>query len=379
MRLFILLGIFLCLVKSPVLAQADFRPGFVVTSTGDSIRGFVEYTMSETHERECRFKPAYNAAAQIYTPTDLKSYGITGGRRFISLSLPLEGGRRQVFAQLMEGGRVQLLMHHDVFWLLKDSVLKLEPPKRVLIETSDGPKMKTENRYIGFLNIAFADCQVNTRRARYEARSLSNLVREYNSCKGQLDVTALDLRPWTRVNLDVFAGVQSSSMVLSNGGKGSSLSPTGGLGIELSSPRITDKVFFVAEAWYYQFLFQSYTEYQGSDYTDRFDVTYQSKAVKIPVGVRINLRPEEKTFYLKFGLAFTMLINPSTTMIFEREQGGIVTTNYSTDDGQGKGQSVGVWGGIGYLKKIKRMNVFGEVRADALGMTNLSIVAGLRF
>lgn len=367
----------LCLLSADLVAQADFRPGFLVMTNGDSVRGFVGYTNSFFHERECRYRSEKDGETQVFLPANLRSYGFNGTRRFISKELPIDGQSTRVFAQLLEAGRISLLLHRDIFWIEKDSLYRLSPPKRKQIQTDDGPKMQKDNQFIGILNFLFADCPINIKRARYEVKSLTELASAYNACKGQREVVQTEDRRWTNINTQAFVGVQYSTLGSSDA---SSVSPVAGLGLEVSSPRIYDKVYFVFEAWYYQYLFQSYSEFAGQGFVLRTDVTTQGKSIKVPFGLRINVLPEASTLYFKFGYSFILPIDSQTTTNLEREQGGIVTTTRSTATDDQLISSGGFWGGVGYVKSIRpRLKLFGELRIDALGTTNYAIITGIRF
>jgi len=367
-----------CLLSSQLFAQADFRPGYIVLTNGDSARGFVEYTNSFLHERWCRFRSEKDGEIQTFTPSDLASYGFNITRRFISKELPIDGQSTLVFAQLLEQGRMNLFLHHDIFWVEKDSLYRLSPPKRKQVQTADGPKMQQDNQFIGILNFLVMDCPVDVKKARYEVRPLTELVRMYNSCKGKREVIEIDEYRWTKVNVQAFVGVQYST--LSSPNKSSSVSPIAGLGLEVSSPRINDKLYFVAETWYFQYVFQTHNEYVGQGFVIQTDVTTKGKSIKVPVGFRLNLLPEQKTLYFKFGYAITIPINLTSTTIVEREQGGVVTTSVSTVSENALMSKGGFWGGVGYVMAINpRLKLFGELRVDALGTTNYSFITGIRF
>lgn len=72
-----LIGLFLAF---PVLAmaQANFQKGYVVTSSKDTVRGFIDYRERHSHPESIRFRQNDNAAVQTYTVTNCVAFGLDG-------------------------------------------------------------------------------------------------------------------------------------------------------------------------------------------------------------------------------------------------------------------------------------------------------------
>ncbi|MFB9843460.1 outer membrane protein [Mucilaginibacter ginsenosidivorans] len=60
-------------------AQSNYKPGYVVTPKGDTIRGFIDYREWDRTPADVNFKQdAADNEAKKYTPADIAGFGITG-------------------------------------------------------------------------------------------------------------------------------------------------------------------------------------------------------------------------------------------------------------------------------------------------------------
>ncbi len=73
----------LALTALPTLAQADFRPGYVVLSAGDTLRGEVDQRGTHFNTTTCRFRAARGQVVRNLAPTELVAYGVAGHRYLV--------------------------------------------------------------------------------------------------------------------------------------------------------------------------------------------------------------------------------------------------------------------------------------------------------
>jgi hypothetical protein len=59
-------------------AQNNFKPGYVITNSGDSIPGFINYKEREQNPSSISFRPKTNSPAHTYEISDVKAYGLFG-------------------------------------------------------------------------------------------------------------------------------------------------------------------------------------------------------------------------------------------------------------------------------------------------------------
>lgn len=68
-------------------AQANFKPGYVVTSNGDTVKGFIDYKEWGHSPSSIKFStsPA-GASPQVFNAMSAKAFSITGLETFVSYS-----------------------------------------------------------------------------------------------------------------------------------------------------------------------------------------------------------------------------------------------------------------------------------------------------
>ena len=65
------------------MAQQDFRPGYIVTSASDTLRGEVDYRGDIALSELCRYRNGSEQPRE-FEPEDIRAYGFADGRSFVS-------------------------------------------------------------------------------------------------------------------------------------------------------------------------------------------------------------------------------------------------------------------------------------------------------
>lgn len=63
-------------------AQSGYREGYILRNSGDTLTGWVHYSLNSRLKTQCRFKRFDIAPVVKYRPGEISGYGFTGGRRF---------------------------------------------------------------------------------------------------------------------------------------------------------------------------------------------------------------------------------------------------------------------------------------------------------
>jgi hypothetical protein len=390
----------IALSLSSSVAQ-DFRSGYILKLNGDSLAGFVDYRSDKRNAKSCWFKTSTKSKKIEYKPTELKGYGFQNDKVYTSRNITVPGKTtRLVFLQVLVQGKASLFKYVDLFLMERDSlfVLPQQSVKEVDIKDSKAQNadaqryQMTERKYIGILNYVMSDCHLNANKTRYEERSLVNLIQNYNRCMGSAGLVYKSNKPWTKLSWSVLAGVDQSTL------KGSSdfdfktsISVPAGVGLELSSPRLSDKNSFTLDVWYVKKLFQGYGETISATQL-RSDWVINASFLKLPFGFRHNFFQEARTPYFRVGVVPSFLLYRSSQILSETQSGGVVTTERSNPEIMNKSQ-LGFWMGAGYCQRINwRFIGFVEVRYEknsafifpapinspSTGVT-MSLLVGLRF
>ena len=90
---------FLILSAFTIQAQSDFRPGYVITLSGDTIFGQIDYRGDLTMGRICRFEFP-DKTRKEYTPYDIQTYRFTDSKYYVSREID---GLRHFLEFLVKG------------------------------------------------------------------------------------------------------------------------------------------------------------------------------------------------------------------------------------------------------------------------------------
>jgi hypothetical protein len=94
--------LFFFLVALAARAQS-YEPGWVLRSTGDTLRGEVENGFWNEPPAFVRFRPTAGSASQLLQPQQVRAFGLTGGRYFRFEVLPIDHAAETRLALLPQG------------------------------------------------------------------------------------------------------------------------------------------------------------------------------------------------------------------------------------------------------------------------------------
>ena len=189
-RLLLLLSL-LITITANAWAQVDFRPGYVVPLSGDTVRGQVSCLSGQRSAQQCIFKPAGAAATTTYGPRQLAAYG-RGDEQFETYTVTiLEEAPAPRLLVLTEQGPVRLYLlvtegSKERFFIRAPDGPLTELTQQV--ERRDGPTglvVETDRRYRAALARAFRDCPDALRQSQqtdFNRTALRRAVRRYNAC-----------------------------------------------------------------------------------------------------------------------------------------------------------------------------------------------------
>ncbi len=201
-------------------------------------------------------------------------------------------------------------------------------------------------------------------------------------------------QPWIKPFYNAFAGFDNSHFKLVNYEADTfspSLSATGGLSVDLSSPRLYDKIFFVTEFWFVKKLYQGYSEVKQFNEITRSDIFLNASFIKIPIGFRFNFFSENRTPYVKLGLVRYVSTKSSFRIVNESEVNGTVESSELIPKFEESPQR-GIWISVGYNQIITgKFKAFTEIRFEKCDgfigpitqtystSNNFNFIIGIRF
>lgn len=376
-------------------SQADFKEGFVLMQSGDTLYGLINYRGGSRGYNSCLFKQSKKQEAISYTQKDIAGFGFPDDRLFVSKKVDLSTGNSpNVFIEVLVRGAVSLYYYNGGFFIQKGEspLYELTILKKEILK--DGQKVNIIiKKYLEILSMVLSDCEKaksiipNTMLGQ---TSLTKLVEVYNSCVNSPSITILSSKPKIKIsmglsvglinsNLDIFSRIRSDQVSFVDAPYEQSNSFQSGISLNFIFPRFSEKLSFLGEVVYFKSQFYSFKRLDYSYAIDNGYVTIGMDQLSIPVGLRYTFSVNKISPYLNLG--FFNTVNLKTTNLLNRET-ELLYGDYSTIIEEGPAlkeinNQYGFWAGAGVMLPItKRISVFVDLRSDfSYGLSDLPDVS----
>ena len=91
------------------MAQVNPKSGVIITNSGDTIRGVIDFRTNEKLSKECEFWAEGKTEGKTYKPGDIEGFRFDGnGKYFVTRKLDVDGKPRLYFAEFMVKGMMNL-------------------------------------------------------------------------------------------------------------------------------------------------------------------------------------------------------------------------------------------------------------------------------
>jgi hypothetical protein len=260
--------IFGVLIFQASFSQVNYLPGYVITSQGDTVTGFVDYGNWGTNPTRISFKETIEGKPILLKPSDIKEFKVAD-EMYESGIVKIEVSPTQTakldydptvnlkvdttFLQALIKGEKSLYLYKNMngvtnFYIKRDSAFDLLIYKKYLVEQEGKYAVKENKKYIGQLAYYLGDCEsisLKMNGVHYSQKSLTKAFKSYYDCspsaltfKREVEKASLEiavLAGVSRANLH-FKGSNSWNYLLD-----SDYSPSfdfsGGLVFEIVLPR----------------------------------------------------------------------------------------------------------------------------------------------
>jgi len=319
----------LCFAAKTGFSQTDFREGYIITNAQDSIPGWIAYREGAKAFSVCDFQKVQGQGTVNYTASDIAGYGFINDKSFSSKSITVADHEELVFLEVLVKGSMTLYNFKGTFWLEKEG--KLYVLKNELKETfvDDRKFLKSSNEHIAMLNILLADCAELRNKIQNVAlreKPLTQLIKKYNACKGQIVVVYKEKKPWLKVNAGIAGGLNISQVTFKdedkthnymNGTFTTSFSPVGGLSFGVTSPRVSELLSLNVEAFYTKSKYSHNSSFDRLTYIENNSVEVELQQLKLPISLRYTLPKRTFTPYFSIGAVFVRHLSSSSTRLEE--------------------------------------------------------------
>ncbi len=228
---------------STLYAQTDFRPGYVITNSYDTIYGQIDYRGDKLMGQVCKFKSAENHITE-YSPEDIIAYRFTDGKYYISKEI----ADKFVFLEFLIKGQVNIYYVRDKrgdhYYIDKGNMSIVEIPyEEKIILVNKKEKRHVSKKHVGMLNYYMQDVpEIQPQIAKIKKPGHNDLIKladnyHHKVCKDGENCIIFEKRPPSiKVSLNLTAGLVTYRNL--------NQSFQGGATLNFWMPRTNEKIYF---------------------------------------------------------------------------------------------------------------------------------------
>ena len=362
----------LILVRSSY-GQNDFRNGFIITLDSDTIQGQVDYRSNSKNYESCIYKGEQGEIE--YYPNQIVGFGYNNDKFFSSQIV--EGS----FVEVLVDGAISLYRSKDKFHIRKDTSFFDLESKNEKVEIDGKIGTKETSKWRGVLTYIISDCLPTSQTANIKLaeKNLTRLIVKYNKCKGTKFTEFKASKPWTKFDIGATLGVSRSEITIDGRGSFSylddsysSIDPSFGVLIAISSPRITEKIAFQGELHLLKSSYSSLVELESP--TEYHDTFIELTTLSIPLSLKYSFPEKKYGIYLQGGINYDYHLSSSTRLLSEQVNGNVVNTFPESSAFEINDNQIGYWGGVGILKSYQKFK--GSIGIRYFQMSTLNKTTG---
>lgn len=324
-----------------LFSQSNFKEGYIVNLQGDTLKGYVDYNTASQNTKRCTFKLSIEGKSTIYTPTEISSYSIVGVRHFDSRYLEVADNNK-VFIEKIISGNISLFKYHNSFFVQKNDTVLIPLERKVLKNVYKGAKKGNinTNKHLGILLFLMNDkpeLKSEIGRTLLNERSLTDLISKYNMKIGGPSQAFKSNLKWTKFQFSLKGGYLFSKLKINSNEHGIdyllngwdlAYAPTVGVSVDISSPRLYERVkLTIGGNYYYTNYLTQHIQEEGNQEI-RSNVKLEISTISIPLGLKYTI--PINTFDLNFGIGIAFTITQEQTLELEQDIiNGDVTSYYT--------------------------------------------------
>ena len=281
-----------------VMAQTNPKSGYVITNTGDTIRGIIDFRSNEKLSKQCMFWANGGSESKTYKPGDIEGFRFDNGKYFVTRRLNVTGNPELYFAEFMVQGKMNLYC------------IVYGPDEYFFFEREDGEMAQLTNRSLNYSSDrAVLEEKNNLEEKREQYGKVTMLLKDSWKAVDDMSEKNMSRKKLVNVVRDYHNDVctdGSKCMVYSYNEK-------------------TDKT----KAHFKAFAGYAYYSQERTDHQIQLDMNYPGSAFEIGVGLEVDLERVMKGFSVEGGLAFSPKAsseNVDGNSIYRYEKGRITFT-----------------------------------------------------
>ncbi len=260
----------LLLTSTGVWAQRDYRKGYIITNTQDTIYGWIDYRGDIRNSKVCSFKESEAGQVTDYTPLDIAAYRYIDSKFYVSKNVGTADAPKQVFLEYLVNGLAKLYYFRDDntnehYYIERDGhFLELKMDEKE-VEVDGKTQIKTVKSYVGVLKATLNVWEMSSEidKAKLEHPSLINIAKDYHqyACTdGSECIIYEKKKPLMALRVGPVVGADLSTLKLMDKDEEKykfdpSTNLTVGVNLNFSMPRFNEKIFLQMQAMYTKYYF----------------------------------------------------------------------------------------------------------------------------
>lgn len=292
---------FVLLSITGLMAQADFRNGYIINNNNDTIYGLIDFKGNKANATRCVYKEKIHSGIEQFSPYDIKGYRFINSKYYVSRIINADKEIKRVFLEYLINGIIDIYYYRDSkgeHYLIDfgDSTLyELKNEEREII-INNTRHVTNSNEYIGLLKAAFKESSTITNEVEnigLNHKSLINITHDYHNevCADGACIIYEKALPKIKNTFGIVAGFNGMSIsqtqdftddlyYLEDSRFGFNLFPSIGLSYKINMPYINERLYFQYEVLYSRVNLStsnSYTEpVQMMNYANDISLTQNS-------------------------------------------------------------------------------------------------------
>lgn len=339
MKAFLLVGILLSFHS--VFAQETFESGSLITPSGDTLHGYIDYRNWYLNPESVRFKSSPEAPEKTFTLQDLQGFNVhhetytkatvwlntsTDQLQQLSTSPTPQLEERTVFLRTLVEGVKSLYYLKDTkdrthFYIRRDRTYELLTYYRYKVSTEQSAQIAVLDTYKEQLKSYFSDCAETQKKvsfAAYNQISLQKLFENYFRNCGHTTEIRTTTRERIKVQVGLVAGLTYTTLKFSGPSSlpnfSSSYGPAGGLSLKLGLPRTRQRLAIHNELLYTSYRSTAHTEeYINPDRYSLTDFTLAYDYIKLNNLIRYQLPVQRLQFFAHVGISNGWVVSETNT------------------------------------------------------------------
>ena len=180
-------------------AQENYSPGYIITNTYDTIRGYIDYKTDIQNAKVCHFKTNLNDEEKSFLPGQIAGYRFTdAGRFYVTKSVKIKDSARTVFLEYLvkgimnlyyytEGSDASTDVNYNKYYFFENEKGEMNSitkgPDKIIEIDNGGLKNREDNKYKGMLRYIFRDCEPignEALQSKFKQESMVELTKDYH-------------------------------------------------------------------------------------------------------------------------------------------------------------------------------------------------------